>query len=261
MAGKVKEVFRLAEEIGRDIRSFEEVPRLMSLAYELALSEPRTAHGRILKAERLSQARGRHGRTWIAEPGGLWMALSLYDDHLPQTHGLFPLIFGLAMARMALDLGLPARIRWINDLHFRGRKLAGVLIEKHAEWLIVGLGINVNNPPPPGMPAETLSRLAGKYISLDEIFHLVIHHLRYYYALFRDLEAELSPYEEVPENKLVKDFRKYSDTLGRCVAWAGNLDREEPLIAHTRDILPNGSLLLETKEGSFPVNFGEIIYI
>ena len=261
MAGKVKGVFRLAEEIGRDLRSFKEVPRLMDLAYELALSEPRTAHGRILKAERVLRARGRHGRTWVAEYGGLWMALSLYDDHLPQTRGLFPLVFGLAMARMALDLGLPAYIRWINDLHFRGRKIAGVLIEKHAEWLIVGLGINVNNPPPSGLPAETLSRLAGRYISPEEILPLAIHHLRYYYGLFRDLEAELSPHEEVPENELVRDFRKYADTLGRCVAWAGNLDQEEPLIAYAQDLLPDGSLLLKTEEGPLPVNFGEIIYL
>jgi len=260
MAGEIT-VFRLSEEIGRDLRSFQEVPRLMDLAYELALSEPRSAHGRLLRAERVLQARGRHGRTWMAEPGGLWLALSLYDDHLPQTRGLFPLIFALAMVRGILDLRLPARIRWINDLHFQGRKLAGVLIEKRTDWLIVGLGINVNNPLPPGLPAESLSGLAGRPVGLEEVSHRIIFYLHYYYGLLRALEAKLAPYEPPPENKLVQDFKKYSDSLGRCVAWAGDLEREEPLIAYTRDLLPNGSLLLETEEGLFPVDFGEIIYL
>lgn len=234
----------------------------MPLAYELALSEPRTAHGRVLWAERVRASRGRHGRTWVAETGGLWLAMTFYDDHLPQTRGLFSLIFGLALGALARSLDLPARVRWINDLHHRGRKLAGVLIEKHGEWLIVGLGLNVNNPLPPGLPAESLKRLAGTPLSLPHLLQDFLRHLRFYYGALRALEAELGPHDEVPENTLTEAFRELSDTLGRCVAWALDLDRDpHPVIGRATEILPDGSLLIQTSREKLAVDSGEIIYL
>ena len=45
--------------------------------------------------------------------------------------------------------GLPAAIKWPNDLLINGRKVAGILTEMSAEidtifYVIVGIGINVN---------------------------------------------------------------------------------------------------------------------
>lgn len=256
MAGDLR-----AREIGADRRYFPRVARLMPLAYELALSEPRTAHGRVLKAGELLSARGRHGRLWHAPPGGLWLAVSLYDDHLPRTRGLLPLVFGLALGRMAERLGIPVRIRWLNDLHHRGRKVAGVLLEKRGAWLLAGVGINVNNPPPEGLPAETLARLRGRPLPLDEVEEIFLEGLRFYYGTLRELEANLAPYEEVPENLLIREFKRLSDTLGRCVAWAPDLERENPLIGWARDLRPDGALILETNGEKVPVETGEIIYL
>lgn len=256
MAGELR-----AREIGADRRYLSRVARLMPLAYELALSEPRTAHGRLLRADQVLSARGRHGRLWYAPPGGLWLAVSLYDDHLPQTRGLLPLVFGLALGRMAERLGLPARVRWLNDLHYQGRKIAGVLLEKRGEWLLAGVGINVNNHPPKGLPAESLARLRGHPLLLDAVEEIFIEELRFYYGTLRGLEAEMAPYEEVPENLLVQEFRRLSDTLGRCVAWAPDLERQKPLLGWARDLQPDGTLILEVEGEKITVATGEIIYL
>ncbi|QJA05466.1 hypothetical protein FVE67_01070 [Thermosulfurimonas marina] len=256
MAGELR-----AREIGADRRYFPRAERLMPLAYELALSEPRTAHGRVLRAGEVLSARGRHGRTWYAPFGGLWLALSLYDDHLPQTRGLLSLIFGLALGWMAERLEIPARVRWLNDLHYRGHKIAGVLLEKRNEWLLAGVGINVNNPPPKGLPAESLARLRGRPLNLEKLEELFLEGLRLYYGRLRALEAELAPYEEVPPNFLAEEFRRLSDTLGRCVAWATDLEKEEPLVGWARELEPDGTLLLEVEGKTLPLETGEVIYL
>ncbi|WP_297058495.1 biotin--[acetyl-CoA-carboxylase] ligase [Thermosulfurimonas sp.] len=260
MAGAI-DPRRRAEELGREIRVFRSVERLMPLAYELACREPRTAHGRLFRAERLSAARGRHGRLWVAETGGLWLALTLYDDLLPATRGLFSLVFGIALGALAAKLDLPARVRWINDLHHQGRKIAGVLIQKRGEWLVVGIGINVNNPPPSAFPAESLSRLNGGPLSLDEVLERFLDHLRHYYGWLREIESRLHPYDSPEENLLIREFRRFSDTPGRCVAWAPDLDHTpEPFIGLAERILPDGSLLLRGAETRV-VSSGEIIYL
>ncbi|MBX6422200.1 biotin--[acetyl-CoA-carboxylase] ligase [Thermosulfurimonas sp. F29] len=261
MAAELAPSTRRAAELGVDLRFYGEVERLMPLAYELALREPRTAHGRVLLAERVRGARGRHGRIWVAERGGLWLALSLYDDHLPQTRGLFSLLFGVALGALAREMGLPAHVRWINDLHHRGRKIAGVLIEKRGDWLVVGIGVNVNNPPPHHLPAESLARLAGAPLSLEDLTDALLGKLRYYYGLLRELESSLAPGEDLPENPLVRDFLELSDTPGRCVAWARDLDRDPPLLGRAEGVLPDGSLLLRTGGDLLTLETGEIIYL
>lgn len=250
-----------ASELGADRRYFPRVERLMPLAYELAQSEPRTAHGRVLRAREVLSARGRHGRPWYAPPGGLWLALSLYDHHLPQTRGLLSLIFGLALGWMAETLGAPARVRWLNDLHHQGLKIAGVLVEKRGPWLIVGVGVNLNNKPPAGFPAESLARLLGRSLSEEEVEQIFLEGLRFYYAKLLALEAELSPYDEVPPNFLTREFVRFSDTLGRCVAWARDLEREPPLVGWARALCPDGTLLLEIEGKTFPVETGELLYL
>jgi BirA family biotin operon repressor/biotin-[acetyl-CoA-carboxylase] ligase len=45
-------------------------------------------------------------------------------------------------------------VKWPNDLLIDGKKVAGILCEWCQGWLLVGVGVNVNNPIP-----ETATRL------------------------------------------------------------------------------------------------------
>ena len=42
-------------------------------------------------------------------------------------------------------VGPQARLKWPNDVHVNGRKVAGILVEGRPQegWAIVGVGINV----------------------------------------------------------------------------------------------------------------------
>lgn len=95
-----------------------------------------------------SAGRGRLGRRWLAAPGdALLFSLALPLTLPPAQVAAVTLACGVALAEACRAAGVPAGIKWPNDLWLAGRKLAGVLCELALDpagrrSLIVGVGIN-----------------------------------------------------------------------------------------------------------------------
>lgn len=252
-------------EIGEEIWHFRELPRAMSLAKDFINIFPSTANGRIIRAETLTEAKGRFERKWFAEEGGLWLALTIYDEFLETSHSLIPFIPGLAIAKCAHEFGIKqAKLKWINDLHVNGKKIAGVLMEKVNDWFILGIGINVNNPLPPQVPCESFKNLLKQEVPILNVLSSLVYWLRYYFGFLRFFEKCFL--EEKPVyNLIIEDFKKFSDTLGRCVAFSYNFDKEDFLLGYVLDLTEKGSLLLQILDSNPPfvleVFSGELIYL
>ncbi|WP_038056120.1 biotin--[acetyl-CoA-carboxylase] ligase [Thermodesulfobacterium hydrogeniphilum] len=250
-------------EIGQEVWHFPSLSRAMALLKEFIRLFPKTANGRIIKADILLESKGRFNRKWFAEKGGLWVALSIYDEFLPENSCLIPLILGLALVRSAYHFGIKeAKIKWINDLHYKGKKIAGVLIEKFESWYIIGIGINVNNNPPEKIPAISFKKILKKEISLLTVLKVLIFWLRYYFGFLRFYERNILDEKEV-KNIIIENYKKFSDTLKRCIAFSYNLDKaEEVLIGEVIDITNKGSLLINLENSEIvEVSSGEIIYL
>ncbi|MCG3179269.1 MAG: Bifunctional ligase/repressor BirA [Phycisphaerae bacterium] len=117
----------------------------------------RDSDGLVVLAESQSAGRGRRGRVWHDAPGAsLLLSLLLLDE--PGGEGLTHRLMMAAAVALAeaLDegLGVPAVIRWPNDLYVHGRKLAGVLVEAARSPspaagaplfdVVIGIGVNCN---------------------------------------------------------------------------------------------------------------------
>lgn len=130
---------------------FGDVSSTMDVAHEAAAKG--APSGTIVLAEHQRSGRGRGGNEWRSEPAaGVW--LTLIDrpwEGVPVE--LMSIRAGLALAP-ALDrfTAAPIGLKWPNDLYVRGRKLGGILLEARwrdarAEWVALGVGINVTAPP------------------------------------------------------------------------------------------------------------------
>ena len=118
------------------------------------LADAGAAHGTLVLAEEQTAGRGRSGRAWSSPPGlGVWMSLVARPVRLPAP-GLLPILVGLAAAEAMDPFVRPAvtQVKWPNDLHLAGRKVAGILCE--GSWdggapgaVVVGIGINVLHAP------------------------------------------------------------------------------------------------------------------
>lgn len=128
---------------------------------------PEIDFARVCVAEVQTTGKGRRGRTWVAPFGsGICMSLSFkFADSPPQLSAL-GLAVGVALLRALDQFGATeVALKWPNDLVWRGRKLAGILIEVAGEAggptrVVIGIGLNVH------MPASVRIALAEQQAAL-----------------------------------------------------------------------------------------------
>ena len=129
-----------------------------------ALAAGGAAEGAWLRAETQTGGRGRQGRVWRSPPG------NLHASTLVRLRGGDPPAPGLALvAAVALhkvaDAAAPEagiRIKWPNDLVAGAAKLAGILLERSGDAVVIGFGVNLaHHPDDLERPATSLAALAG----------------------------------------------------------------------------------------------------
>src|SRR6478735_9756963 len=103
-------------------------------------------HGTVVTATEQTAGRGRLGRSWTAPPGKALLYSAIVRP-LEDRHTMLPLAVPLAVCEAAeqLNPGLDCKVKWPNDIHAKGRKLAGVLIEARPQdsWAVIGIGLNL----------------------------------------------------------------------------------------------------------------------
>lgn len=107
-----------------------------------------------VRADVQAGGRGRFGRAFVSDEGGLWISAVLpAPGEIYQWAG-FSLMVGYHLVQMLEKFAVPGiRLRWPNDLMVGKKKLGGLLIEQPSQGLlIIGLGLNVNNAPWKVMP-------------------------------------------------------------------------------------------------------------
>ncbi|NLV80905.1 MAG: biotin--[acetyl-CoA-carboxylase] ligase [Rhodococcus sp.] len=106
---------------------------------------------RVLLAEHQTGGRGRHARPWAGVPGAQVIVSVLV--RLPGVAladlGWLPLLTGIATVDAVREVtGVPAELKWPNDVLVDGRKLAGILVEvastSPVPTVVSGVGLNVS---------------------------------------------------------------------------------------------------------------------
>lgn len=130
-----------------------------------ALGEP---EGYLMIADRQRSGRGRRGSSWVSAFGGLWYSLLLRPAGPPSGALAISLVAALDWVDVLRARGVPAAVKWPNDVWADGKKIAGLLVEMSSEtdrveWMVLGVGVNVNNRPPQGtaIPAGAVAEWTG----------------------------------------------------------------------------------------------------
>lgn len=108
-----------------------------------------------VRADTQTAGRGRTGRHWVSDAGGLWLSAVVPCPGPRENWAMLPLAAGWALLGALASLGVSdLRLRWPNDLLVGPRKLAGLLVERHTpDTAVVGIGLNVFNHPESAEPA------------------------------------------------------------------------------------------------------------
>ena len=205
--------------------------------------------GDVFVADEQTAGRGRLDHRWLSPPGeNLTLSVVLDAGGIaPPEVATLPLVVGLAAATAASALLLrQTAIKWPNDVLLDGRKLAGILCERHGDHVIAGVGINVNQKafaPEIALRATSLFLADGRERSLEMVLRAFLNVLGPFVADWRrDGFAALHP--------LIAPL----DALrGRYVEVRQTDDDAAPVSGPCGGIQPDGTLLV----GGTPVFAGE----
>lgn len=207
----------------------------------------RARSGEVLVAEEQSAGRGRPGRAWSSGRGALLLTAVL--PFRPERAGWLALAAGVATARAVADLGVPARVKWPNDVLLAEGKVGGVLVETEGALAAVGIGVNVRNEVPPApelrFPATRLAdALPGA--EPDALLEALLPRLT---ETMGWLDADLSA--------LRAAWEALDATRGRRVRWLGPGGAAEAAVAE--GVAVDGGLRLRLPGGGEAVaRVGEI---
>ena len=123
--------------------------------------------GDWLVTRRQTAGKGRAGRQWEDGAGnfmGSTVVVLRPGDPLPQT---LALVTGLALAEAVGAVpGAPqVMLKWPNDLLVDGAKLAGILLERVGERVVIGVGVNLLRAPQ--VAGRTTTSLGDHGASID----------------------------------------------------------------------------------------------
>ncbi len=129
--------------IGRKVLWFEQVESTNSVAAQHA-ADP-SQDGLVIVADAQVAGRGRMGRTWQSPPGeGLLLSVLLFPPETARRPAALTALASVAVCETIYHCaGLPATIKWPNDVLVRGRKVCGILVEC-GQGCVIGIGLNVH---------------------------------------------------------------------------------------------------------------------
>lgn len=253
----VDEIDSTNDEIARRWAAGEDVEHLTALLTEHQVS----GHGRrdrVWNAPRYSSAivsfavSSRHDGTVIPHDSLHWVTQML----------------ALATRSAVRETtGLPATMKWPNDVLLRGRKIAGILarvvpVDSSTLNVVVGVGLNVNIDTA-DLPFETATSLmteASRPVDRTELLIRVIGEFRRLVTAFG--EAGGDPTIAVgSEPALLDQIRENLDTVGRRVR-VERVEPEAPLVGLARGIAEDGSLRVLTDSGELAtVSVGDVVHL
>jgi BirA family biotin operon repressor/biotin-[acetyl-CoA-carboxylase] ligase len=208
-----------------------------------ALAQAGAPHGTAVQAQEQSRGRGRFSRRWVAGPGEALLASVLVRPPL-RVVPLLTIAATLAVRDAVRALaGVEAAVKWPNDVHVGGRKLAGVLAEGRTDTegqtaCVIGIGLNLTLDPAAhpdiAAVATSLWALTGQRVDPLHAGAAVLAALDGWYAAAVAGEDLLGP------------WRAGLDTLGQRirVSVVGGA-----LTGIAEDVDATGQLLLRTDDG------------
>lgn len=245
----------------------EKKPRLIELYHLLSYDEVDStneeakrlargggAEGAVLWAKRQTDGKGRMGREWVSEEGNLYVSMLLRPaapfSQWPQLSFVTSLAAHDAILPM-LEEKADVSLKWPNDILLNRKKIGGVLLEAFTDddrrqWLVVGVGINIESHPGNVMfPATCLKENGIEIVSAKIV-------------LSRFLSCFMERYDRWTQEgfaQMNKEWQKHAFLLGEQIEISASGHEVKGIF---KGIDTAGHMLIEQNGVVIPVMAGDI---
>lgn len=200
--------------------------------------------GSIVIAEYQTKGRGQISNSWYSSKGdNLLFSLLIYPEEIVANEQfIISQITSLAIKNTLDQFTDDIRIKWPNDIYWREKKIAGILIENdlrgnHIEHSIIGIGININQQIfPPELPNPvSLRQIIGSESDKDNILDIF---MREFFLLYREMQR----------GEFLGIADEYMLDLYRVNGYFPFEDSNGKFQAKVETVLPSGHLVIKTLE-------------
>ncbi|MDX8129211.1 bifunctional biotin--[acetyl-CoA-carboxylase] ligase/biotin operon repressor BirA [Methylomonas sp. OY6] len=205
--------------------------------------------GSVCLAERQTAGKGRRGRYWVSPFGhNIYLSILWRFQGGPAAISGLSLAVGVAVIRALRGFGIvDVGLKWPNDIYWRQRKLAGILIEVSGEssgpcHAVIGLGLNVY------LPAHEGQAIEQDWVDLHGILAESVHGQRNRLVgeLLNQLLPVLAEYETRALAHYLDEWRGYDCMQGKQIDIFMHEQSFSGVVAGIDD---QGLLLLELADG------------
>ena len=249
------DVRRLADLPGYAVEVVGQAPSTNALVAQRAAGG--APEGLVVVAEHQTAGRGRLDRSWETPArAALTFSVLLRPDVPPAAWPWLPLLAGLAVDTALRGAGVPADLKWPNDVLVAGRKVAGILVERiEAEGgpaAVVGIGVNVSMTAEE-LPVPTATSLTVEGFAVDrtDLLRGILAALREHGEAWRDVDGQ----EWLRETY-----------AARCVTAHGQrvsvlLPSGDTLVGEGLGIADTGALRVHVEGEVVEVNAGDVVHV
>ena len=244
---------QLFATIGNPFNELIEIDSTNSYAIE-KIQANLAVHGLTFFAHSQTAGKGQRGKQWLTEPGNNIIMSCIVDTSALSINHQFA--FSVCMALACADFlsvyaGGETSIKWPNDIYWRDRKAAGILIENTIrgnqwQWAVVGIGMNINQTSfsPTLKNPVSLKQITGK--SFDAV------------ALAKELCTFLNlRFNQLKEGKGESQLEEYNQKLFRLNKTVTFRKADISIEATIKGVNEAGQLLVDNApQESF--SFGEV---
>jgi BirA family biotin operon repressor/biotin-[acetyl-CoA-carboxylase] ligase len=216
--------------------------------HALLLAVQGAPNGTVVVAGEQTKGRGRLRRDWLSMPNrGIYASILLRNPLPVRVAPQSTYLAAVALVKVLRSkFGLPASIKWPNDVLIGNRKVAGILTEMQSDqdysrFVVIGIGINVNYTPDEmgqsfRYPATSIAIELGNTVKRQ---HVLV-------AILNQFERDYEDFLEKGIAAVIPQLETYSGILGKSITV---LSGEREISGKAEGFTPEGALLLLRSDG------------
>jgi BirA family biotin operon repressor/biotin-[acetyl-CoA-carboxylase] ligase len=214
--------------------------------------------GLVVVAESQTSGRGRLGREWVSDRGGLWFSVGLTPKTSPDFVQVFSYMASLSV-REAIEemVSVKPWLKWPNDVFVRGRKVCGVLTEVAAtvdeiRYVLLGIGVNANND------VSSIQRGGYAAASAKDFTGARVDRGKLLVSILKGIDARYAKSRSDGFGTVIEEYRAVCSTIGRRV----RVSFSDGLLEGTATgIDERGALEVESDGRTVKVHSGDVIHL
>ncbi|WP_066556269.1 biotin--[acetyl-CoA-carboxylase] ligase [Croceicoccus bisphenolivorans] len=211
------------------------------------------AEGAWLVADRQTDGRGRLGRVWSDGAGNFMGSTAVRlrsGDPLPQT---LALVAGVALYEAISRFIGGAQgllLKWPNDVLLDGGKLAGILLERAGDVVVIGVGANLSIAP--DVPDRRTASLASRKARVDRD--------DFAEELAKRMATELATWRKAGLAEVISRWTIRGPHIGASIRVVGVTDTVS--VGSFAGLDSEGALLMRMDDGTMrAVHAGEVLLL